>query len=342
MALVGACEIPRTQLALAMLDAGADPNRVFRSSVSMTRRLLADEGQTPLRAAIASSRDTGDLTLIDALLAKGADPNAPGHAGLTPLHFACGRDARIEVVERLLAAGADPTIASEMGETPIDNMNAAVMDQTVRAAVLDMLREAAARRPNARVAPTVELRSSRGRNRELFGAREIRKLYWSSDLDWCVLAVRAAPEDVASAIELAARDASSPRGDAGLPAALHVLQMRGSSCSLAPIELGGIVPTGGWLDDLAAAISRRAGARVMAVYPALSLEWQQGRLIESVEALDSDGDASRTSLESLDRKLHDAGVDIPAMEFGEPARSRLIVRGVRKGDLKSTTVELSA
>ncbi|AKF10831.1 hypothetical protein DB32_007980 [Sandaracinus amylolyticus] len=81
---------------------------------------------------------------------------------------------------------------------------------------------------------------------------------------------------------------------------------------------------------------------MMAVYPALSLEWQQGRLIESVEALDSDGDASRTSLESLDRKLHDAGVDIPAMEFGEPARSRLIVRGVRKGDLKSTTVELSA
>lgn len=88
---------------------------------------------------------------VEALLAAGADPDAPGDNGVTPLHLAAahneapavvaaligaGADARSRhgatllhmaarsngnpaVVEALLAAGADPNVAGKNGVTPL-------------------------------------------------------------------------------------------------------------------------------------------------------------------------------------------------------------------------------
>ena len=51
------------------------------------------------------------------LIEAGADPNAVGDMGETPLHVAI-RQHVPEIVDSLLAAGANPDIRSEFGETP--------------------------------------------------------------------------------------------------------------------------------------------------------------------------------------------------------------------------------
>ena len=57
------------------------------------------------------------LAIVGTLLGFGADPNAPGNDGLTPLHYAVqeGRLISASIVGMLLAAGADPTIRDGSG-----------------------------------------------------------------------------------------------------------------------------------------------------------------------------------------------------------------------------------
>lgn len=57
---------------------------------------------TPLGRAASS----GDLTAMTALLDHGADPNAPGAHGMTPLASAA-RNGRVEAIDLLLARSAD-------------------------------------------------------------------------------------------------------------------------------------------------------------------------------------------------------------------------------------------
>jgi ankyrin repeat protein len=72
-------------------------------------------GDTPLLVAAADGLER----VARLLLARGADPNARGGDGHTPLMYAAGTADRgsAVIVEALLAAGADPTIANEKGET---------------------------------------------------------------------------------------------------------------------------------------------------------------------------------------------------------------------------------
>jgi ankyrin repeat protein len=51
------------------------------------------------------------------LIVAGADPNAVGDMGETPLHVAI-RQGVPDIIDSLLAAGANPDIRSEFGETP--------------------------------------------------------------------------------------------------------------------------------------------------------------------------------------------------------------------------------
>ncbi|HVY32926.1 MAG TPA: ankyrin repeat domain-containing protein [Caulobacteraceae bacterium] len=116
-AVVIAAHVGRSEVAAALLDAGADAN-------------AAGSGYTALH--IASAR--GDIALVRALLAHGADPNArvqrgspskrirSGHAldqrmiGATPFVLAA-YSGQLETMKLLAAHGADPSIPLQDGRT---------------------------------------------------------------------------------------------------------------------------------------------------------------------------------------------------------------------------------
>lgn len=73
------------------------------------------EGNTALHVAIAHDR----VALIEMLLVRGADPNAPAGQGRTPLHEVTQRSTRTELVDRLLDAGAALEPRDACGWTPL-------------------------------------------------------------------------------------------------------------------------------------------------------------------------------------------------------------------------------
>jgi uncharacterized protein len=91
--------------ALALLDAGADPNVRSRNNFKVM----------PIHSAVAGRR--GDV--VAALLDAGADANVRQEGGWTPLQSAAS-NGDAESVERLLAAGADPAASNDEGTTAAD------------------------------------------------------------------------------------------------------------------------------------------------------------------------------------------------------------------------------
>lgn len=72
------------------------------------------ERNQPLHAALAGAGDGG---IVRALVAAGADVNAVGATGVTPLHVAASR-GNAELVRFLRAAGASVTATLDDGRTP--------------------------------------------------------------------------------------------------------------------------------------------------------------------------------------------------------------------------------
>jgi uncharacterized protein len=66
----------------------------------------------PLHAAVAGR----NLEAVEAILDRGADPNARQQVGYTPLMGAAAND-REDIVNLLLARGADPSLAGDDGKT---------------------------------------------------------------------------------------------------------------------------------------------------------------------------------------------------------------------------------
>jgi ankyrin repeat protein len=134
----------------ALLDKGADPNYTLPSG-SKPLMVALSNGRTPAAMALleggarVTARDEktgntplhlaaqqGNLTLVDALLARKADPNArtnksapvpakvngdiprPAAGEQTPLMLAARRDHE-DVMRALVAAGADPTLRAQDG-----------------------------------------------------------------------------------------------------------------------------------------------------------------------------------------------------------------------------------
>ena len=118
-ALIMAAYSGRTQAAIALLDKGADPND-------------AEIGYAPLHAAVLKS----DVALVNALLARGANPNARMTKGTpkrrdgedfnlpatligsTP-YLLAAKFLEPEILRALKAAGADPSLSMPNGATPV-------------------------------------------------------------------------------------------------------------------------------------------------------------------------------------------------------------------------------
>jgi ankyrin repeat protein len=92
-------------LARRLLDAGADVNA--RSSNA--------QRVAPIHATLAHN----DVSTLELLLVRGADPNLPQERGVRPLHEAASSGS-LPAVALLLMFGADPRLASEDGRLPAD------------------------------------------------------------------------------------------------------------------------------------------------------------------------------------------------------------------------------
>jgi ankyrin repeat protein len=119
----------------AMLEAAAS------GDLEAVERMLADDptlanaslksGNTPLRQAAKKAHEE----VVARLIAAGADVDARGHYGWTPLHAAALYDnkpeARRRVIEMLVGGGADPNARDEFRRTPL---HLAVAEGSVSAA----------------------------------------------------------------------------------------------------------------------------------------------------------------------------------------------------------------
>ncbi|MBT4803776.1 MAG: hypothetical protein HON78_02090 [Legionellales bacterium] len=97
-----AAKYGRTEIALALIEKGADVNAADQ------------DGYTPLNWAAAR----GHTEIALALIEKGADVNATNKYGETPIHQAT-RYSYTEILIALIAAGADDNVADQFGLAPL-------------------------------------------------------------------------------------------------------------------------------------------------------------------------------------------------------------------------------
>ena len=100
----------------AVLQSASDrlyPDKMGEAIVSMDSRDC--DGDTALHVFIWADETENAILLIE----NGADVNAVGDMGETPLHVAV-RKQNIQVIRALLAAGAKTYIVSEFNQTALD------------------------------------------------------------------------------------------------------------------------------------------------------------------------------------------------------------------------------
>jgi ankyrin repeat protein len=105
----------KADIALYLLEAGADPNTVNASE------------RTPLHLAV----DRNNPAVATALLKAGAKPDAADKDGWTPLHHAAAKN-QLEMAKAILAGGANPMLLSKLGGTPLHEAGASGGAEIVR------------------------------------------------------------------------------------------------------------------------------------------------------------------------------------------------------------------
>jgi len=98
----------------AFFGNGAVVARLLEAGASTAEQSRNKEANFPLHAAIAGAASE---SVVDAILAAGADVDAEASGGVRPLHLAASRGSR-SLVEALIARGADPEAVTADGRTP--------------------------------------------------------------------------------------------------------------------------------------------------------------------------------------------------------------------------------
>ena len=86
-------------------------------SLAAIIKKYGDRKDFPNDALIHFVARYGTVEEMDLLVASGANVNAIGDMGYTPLHEAVFA-RRLDMAEKLAALGADPTIINDLDETP--------------------------------------------------------------------------------------------------------------------------------------------------------------------------------------------------------------------------------
>jgi ankyrin repeat protein len=102
-----------------LLKAGADPNRPYNATggarnVSRDNAWMDSTGSTPLVVAAFM----GDSSMVEALLASGADVNTRSGEGMTPLLYAVQQKS-LPMVETILARKPDTEVSDRQGRTAL-------------------------------------------------------------------------------------------------------------------------------------------------------------------------------------------------------------------------------
>jgi type 1 glutamine amidotransferase len=105
----------KTDIAILLLESGADPNSVDPSQ------------RTPLHLAV----ERNNPVVAAALLKAGAKPNQRDKNGWTPLHHAAAKN-QLDTAKAILAGGANPMTLSELGGTPLHEAAASGGAEIVR------------------------------------------------------------------------------------------------------------------------------------------------------------------------------------------------------------------
>jgi ankyrin repeat protein len=130
--LVNALHASNNESAMMLLNAGADPNlgtplvtacnKQYDIRLSVVKALLA-KGADPNqrekhKTALHYAASSGNPNVVIALLQKGANPNLRDFHGETPLHIAAS--ASLRMATPLVNAGANLNVKSRFGQTPRD------------------------------------------------------------------------------------------------------------------------------------------------------------------------------------------------------------------------------
>lgn len=120
--LIEACRRRYVTIAAGLVERGADVNRVNAVDEN------GEGGNSPLWFACQGSVE-GNSDLVNMLLEAGAQLDAQGECGWTPLHMAC-QWRHVGLVELLIESGASPDIRDGEGRTPLEYAKEKVDDMT--------------------------------------------------------------------------------------------------------------------------------------------------------------------------------------------------------------------
>lgn len=100
---------------------GCSMPRQFRTitAAALAWVLSAGVASPHVQTSIHRMAGGNDVSLLRALVSRGADPSAIGPRGQTPLHFAASRSENPEVILALVAAGAYVDAADDDGFSPL-------------------------------------------------------------------------------------------------------------------------------------------------------------------------------------------------------------------------------